>query len=87
MHLQLHLAFYLLPLPGINLEICFKTARPTFRSKPALVVGIPVDFAIDCFAAVMPNNLFNEKENPNFPINGIFWNVRFCNNHPKKKTQ
>lgn len=40
---------------------------PTLRSKPCLVVGIPVLRAIFCLTAVMPTALLREKLNP-----GIF---------------
>uniref|UniRef100_UPI00404A2F53 hypothetical protein n=1 Tax=Flavobacterium sp. TaxID=239 RepID=UPI00404A2F53 len=45
---------------------------PNFLSKPFLVVGMPVFRAIRCLVAVIPNNLANENENPNFDINSIF---------------
>lgn len=41
---------------------------PNFRSTPPLVVGTPVCLAKLCFAPVIPRSLFNENENPNFPI-------------------
>jgi len=37
---------------------------PNFRSIPDLVNGIPVPLEIFCFAWVMPNNRFHEKEIP-----------------------
>ncbi len=52
----------------LYLKNIFKMLEPIFRSNPLLVVGIPVFLANFCFAWVMPNNLFNENENPNFPI-------------------
>ena len=45
---------------------------PNFRSTPPLVVGTPVFLAKLCLAAVIPSSLFNENENPNFPI---FYNL------------
>lgn len=42
-------------------------ALPTLRSKPCLVVGMPVLRAIFCLTAVMPTALLREKLNP-----GIF---------------
>jgi hypothetical protein len=41
---------------------------PNFRSTPPLVVGTPVFLAKLCLADVIPKSLFNENENPNFPI-------------------
>ena len=41
---------------------------PNFRSTPPLVVGTPVFLANLCLADVIPKSLFNENENPNFPI-------------------
>jgi len=41
---------------------------PNFLSTPPLVVGTPVFLAKLRLAAVIPSNLFNENENPNFPI-------------------
>jgi hypothetical protein len=41
---------------------------PIFFSIPDFVVGIPVARAIFCFACAIPNNLLNEKENPNLLI-------------------
>ena len=41
-------------------------ARPTFRSIPERVVGIPVIRAILFRALDMPKALFHEKENPYF---------------------
>jgi hypothetical protein len=41
---------------------------PNFRSTPPLVVGTPVCLAKLCLADVIPKSLFNENENPNFPI-------------------
>mgnify|MGYP006910062145 CR=1 FL=1 len=38
--------------------------EPTLRSKPCLVVGIPVLRAKLCFAPEIPTALFHENENP-----------------------
>lgn len=43
-----------------------KTDEPIFLSIPLLEVGIPVFLANRCFALVIPNNLFQENESPNF---------------------
>ncbi len=48
-------------------KIASITNRPTFLSKPCLVIGIPVFLLIFCLAAVMPSALLSEKLNP-----GIF---------------
>lgn len=45
-----------------------KIDEPIFLSIPILEVGIPVFRANRCFAPVIPNNLFQENENPNFPM-------------------
>jgi hypothetical protein len=42
--------------------------RPTFRSRPDLVVGMPVARANLAFAALMPRARFAENEKPNFRI-------------------
>lgn len=39
-----------------------RTIAPTLRSSPAREVGMPVERANFCFAAVMPTARFNEKE-------------------------
>lgn len=41
---------------------------PNFRSIPPFVAGTPVFLAKLCFAAVIPNSLFNENEKPNLLI-------------------
>ncbi len=41
---------------------------PNFLSIPAFEVGIPVFLANLCFAEVIPNKRFHEKENPKNPI-------------------
>ena len=46
----------------------FKILDPIFLSNPPFVIGTPVFAAIFCFSLVIPNNLFNENENPNFVI-------------------
>jgi len=51
-----------------NPKIIFSMDLPTFRSTPDIEVGMPVSRANFCFAAVMPNALFQEKLKPNFPI-------------------
>ena len=43
-------------------------ALPIFLSKLAFDVGIPVSRANFCFACVMPNALFHEKDNPGMPV-------------------
>jgi len=50
------------------LKNILKILAPIFRSMPLLVVGMPVFLANRCLACVMPNNLFNENENPNLPM-------------------
>ena len=49
----------------------FKIILPTLRSKPCLVVGMPVLRAIFCLTAVIPTALLREKLNP-----GIFISVQ-----------
>ena|GEM_PF-3858883 len=39
-------------------------SRPIFRSKPPIVVGMPVFFATDCFNPLIPNARFKENDNP-----------------------
>lgn len=51
-------------LPKRDLSII----RPILRSTPALEVGIPVSLAKFCFACVIPNALFHEKERPGMPV-------------------
>ena len=58
--------------PFFYLKNIFKMLVPIFLSIPDLVVGIPVARAIFCFACAMPNNLLNEKENPNLPMTIYF---------------
>ena len=41
---------------------------PIFLSTPCREVGTPVFRAKFCFALVIPNALFQEKENPYLPI-------------------
>ncbi len=41
---------------------------PSFLSTPDFKIGIPVCLTNFCFADVIPNALFQEKEKPNFPI-------------------
>lgn len=48
----------------MDLKIIF----PSFLSAPALDVGIPVCRANFCFACVIPNALFQEKERPGMPV-------------------
>ena len=53
-------------------KIDFMMSRPSFRSMPALVVGMPVARAICCLACVTPSARFHENETP-----GIFITIRF----------
>ena len=46
----------------------FSRVLPTFLSSPPFVVGIPVLLANLLLIAVMPNNLFREKEKPNISM-------------------
>lgn len=55
-----YLRFLFLPPIAFNIE------PPILRSKPCLVVGIPVALATFPLAALMPTARFNENENPNF---------------------
>jgi len=50
---------------------------PSFFSIPVLEVGIPVLRAKLCFAPVIPNNLFQEKEKPNLLIVNICYTTIF----------
>ena len=70
--------FFLFP------KIEFRTNLPTFRSKPCLVVGIPVFLLIFCLAAVIPTARFQEKLNPRIFI----YIVISCNTQklPQPKT-
>jgi hypothetical protein len=48
--------------------------RPTLRSIPPFVVGMPVFLAKEFFAPDIPNNRFQEKENPYLLIcKGFLW--------------
>lgn len=51
--------------------------EPNFLSTPVLDVGIPVFRAKLCFAPVIPNSLFQEKEKPYFLINLFFYTTIF----------
>ena len=51
--------------PNSPLKIKLKIEAPIFLSIPCSVVGMPVCRAMRCFAPVIPNNLFQENENPN----------------------
>jgi hypothetical protein len=56
--------------PNIDLMI----VRPTLRSIPPFVVGMPVFLAKEFFAPDIPNNRFQEKENPYLLIcKGFLW--------------
>ena len=44
--------------------IAFITAAPILRSRPSLVIGIPVVLAIFCLTFVIPTALLIEKESP-----------------------
>jgi hypothetical protein len=46
-------------------NIAFMIVLPTLRSMPPFVAGMSVFLAIEFFNAVIPNNLCQEKENPN----------------------
>ena len=59
-----HVPMVKIYLPKRDLSII----RPIFRSTPALEVGIPVSLAKFCFACVIPNALFHEKERPGMPV-------------------
>ena len=46
----------------------FKIVEPIFLSRPDLVNGIPVFFAIVCFTCEIPVALFHEKLRPGMPV-------------------
>ena len=50
------------------LKIAFNIVLPILRSSPCLLKGIPVSRAIFCFACVIPNALFQEKERPGIGV-------------------
>jgi len=49
-------------------KIILRITAPSFLSIPVFDVGTPVFLAKLCFTPVMPNSLFQEKENPNLLI-------------------
>ena len=59
-----HVSMVKVYLPKRDLSIIL----PILRSTPALEVGIPVSLANFCFACVIPNALFHEKERPGMPV-------------------
>ena len=59
-----HVPMVKIYLPKRDLSIIL----PILRSTPALEVGIPVSLAKFCFAFVIPNALFHEKERPGMPV-------------------
>lgn len=59
-----HVPMVKIYLPKRDLSIIL----PILRSTPALEVGIPVSLAKFCFACVIPNALFHEKERPGMPV-------------------
>ena len=59
-----HVSMVKIYLPKRDLRIIL----PILRSTPAFEVGIPVSLAKFCFACVIPNALFHEKERPGMPV-------------------
>ena len=49
--------------------------RPALERRPCFVVGMPVDFAIFCFALVIPRARFKLKDNPGIPV--FFFDIVF----------
>ena len=50
------------------LKITSRIDEPIFLSIPCFEVGMPVFRAKRCLAEVIPNALFHENDQPNFPI-------------------
>ena len=59
---------------------------PIFRSRPALLVGMPVSRANFCFIWVIPNALFKENDTPGIFIEIVFLITNIHNYHSSVHT-